>query len=307
MNISEHIGFFEQEMKRRNFGIQTIENYSSCLKKFFGQSTKDHPKNINETDIRNFLASFDTPNTQRAYHSAIKKFYEICLGQKEKFKYIPYCRKNKKLPIVLSQEEIQRMFDACEQKSSLEKWANILQNKKYLYQVSSLGRIRTVSSFKIRIKQQRVGNHGYPIISIRAAKNVVKRYLVHRLVAEAFIPNADLKRTVNHIDGNKENNNLVNLEWATDYEQAIHRHYVLKKQTTNIATKIGRIKQQIPVMQYSLVGEFIKRFDSLKDAAKSVGKTHQRISLSCANDTTAYGYKWKYVSKIPSPLEGIRI
>lgn len=114
MNISEHTLFFEQEMKRRNFSSQTIENYLSCLKKFFSQSQKDHPKNINETDIRNFLSTFDTPNTQRAYHSAIKKFYEICLGQKEKFKYIPYCRKDKKLPIVLAQEEIQKMFDACE-------------------------------------------------------------------------------------------------------------------------------------------------------------------------------------------------
>lgn len=114
MNISEHAQHFEQEMKRRNFSIQTIENYSSCIKKFFSQSTKDHPKNINESDIRVFLSQFTTPNTQRAYHSAIKKFYEICLGQKEKFKYIPYCRKDKKLPIVLSQEEIQRMFSACE-------------------------------------------------------------------------------------------------------------------------------------------------------------------------------------------------
>lgn len=105
MNISEHITFFEQEMKRRNYGQQTIENYSSCLKKFFGQSIKDHPKNINETDIRNFLSTFDEPNTQRAYHSAIKKFYEICMGQKEKFKYIPYAKKSNKLPIVLSVEE----------------------------------------------------------------------------------------------------------------------------------------------------------------------------------------------------------
>lgn len=113
MNISEHVTFFEQEMKRRNFSSQTIENYSSCLKKFFGQSTKDHPKNINESDIREFLGKFTTPNTQRGYHSAIKKFYEICLGQKEKFKYIPYCRKDKKLPIVLSQQEVQRMFDVC--------------------------------------------------------------------------------------------------------------------------------------------------------------------------------------------------
>lgn len=116
MNISEHITFFEQEMTRRNYGQQTIENYSSCMKKFFGQSVKDHPKNINETDIRNFLGTFSEPNTQRAYHSAIKKFYDICLGQKHKFRYIPYARKNSKLPIVLSVDEVQRMFDVCENK-----------------------------------------------------------------------------------------------------------------------------------------------------------------------------------------------
>lgn len=114
MRISEHITFFEQEMSRRNYGQQTIENYSSCLKKFFGQSAKDHPKNINETDIRSFLGTFDEPNTQRGYHSAIKKFYAICLNQPNKFKYIPYCKKSKKLPIVLSPEEVQRMFNACE-------------------------------------------------------------------------------------------------------------------------------------------------------------------------------------------------
>jgi integrase/recombinase XerD len=114
MDISAHVAFFEQEMKRRNYGSQTIENYSSCLRKFFSDSSKDHPKNIHESDIREFLGRFDEPNTQRAYHSAIKKFYGICLNQKNKFRYIPYAKKSNKLPIVLSVEEIQRMFDVCE-------------------------------------------------------------------------------------------------------------------------------------------------------------------------------------------------
>jgi len=114
MNISEHIGTFEQEMKRRNYSHQTVDNYVSCLRKFFSQSTKDHPKNINESDIKEYLSKFDEPNTQRANHSAVKKFYEICLGQSNKFKYIPYCRKSKKLPIVLSVDEIQSMFKACD-------------------------------------------------------------------------------------------------------------------------------------------------------------------------------------------------
>lgn len=113
MDISEHTNNFIQEMKRRNFSENTIENYASCVKYFFGQSKKDHPKNINEQDIKDFLAQPKMINTQRNYHSAIKKFYEICLGQKDKFKYIPYARKDNKLPIVLSVEEIQRMFSVC--------------------------------------------------------------------------------------------------------------------------------------------------------------------------------------------------
>jgi site-specific recombinase XerD len=113
MNISEHNTNFIQEMKRRNYSKNTIENYSSCVAKFFSDSKKDHPKNINEADIKEFLGRFDEVNTQRNYHSAIKKFYDICLGQKDKFKYIPYAKKNNKLPIVLSQDEVQKMFDAC--------------------------------------------------------------------------------------------------------------------------------------------------------------------------------------------------
>lgn len=113
MNISEHIGNFIQEMNRRNYSKNSIESYVSCLNIFFSKSKKDHPKNVNEQDIKDFLFQFKEVNTQRNYHSAIKKFYDICLGQKEKFKYIPYAKKNEKLPIVLSQSEIQKMFTAC--------------------------------------------------------------------------------------------------------------------------------------------------------------------------------------------------
>lgn len=114
MNISEHTSNFIQEMKRRNFSKNTIDTYLSCLNVFFSQSKKDHPKNINEQDIKAFLGKFTEVNTQRNYHSAIKKFYEVCLGQKEKFKYIPYARKNERLPIILSVEEIQKMFSVCD-------------------------------------------------------------------------------------------------------------------------------------------------------------------------------------------------
>lgn len=114
MNISEHTARFIQEMNRRNYSKNTINNYVSCLNVFFSTVKKDHPKNVNEADIKEFLSSCIKVNTQRNYQGAIKKFYEICLNQKHKFKNIPYARVEKKLPIVLSNDEVQRMFNVCE-------------------------------------------------------------------------------------------------------------------------------------------------------------------------------------------------
>ena len=119
MNLAEHNNRFVQEMKRRGMSENSITSYSSCIKFFFSKSTKDHPKNVNEQDIKDFLVKFDEPNTQRNYHSAIKKFYDICMNQPDKFKYIPYCQKSEKLPIVLSVEEVQRMFNVCENKKHI--------------------------------------------------------------------------------------------------------------------------------------------------------------------------------------------
>jgi Site-specific recombinase XerD len=114
MNISAHIAFFKQEMQRRGLAKSTVNSYPSYVKTFFEQSKADHPKNIHEQEIRGFLGRFKESNTQRAYHSAIKKFYAICLNQENKFRYIPYCKQSKKLPIILSVGEVQQLFDSCE-------------------------------------------------------------------------------------------------------------------------------------------------------------------------------------------------
>lgn len=115
MNNPKYIDEFVKEMKRRNFAETTIKNYRNNLESFFKYfERKEHPLHINETEIKEYLGQFSEPNTQRSHHGAIKKFYDICIGQPEKFKYIPYARKNKKLPIVLSQEEVQKMFSVCE-------------------------------------------------------------------------------------------------------------------------------------------------------------------------------------------------
>jgi len=114
MNFPKYEQAFIQEMSRLNYSKETVKNYVSCLRMFFDHfKQKEHPLHINESDIKEYLGKFTVTNTQRAQHGAIKKFYAICMKQHDKFKYIPYARKEKKLPVVLSQEEIQRMFNVC--------------------------------------------------------------------------------------------------------------------------------------------------------------------------------------------------
>lgn len=107
MNIPKHIEFFEQEMGRRFMSKKTIKNYSSCSKKFlYSFKEKEHPLHVTDEDFRNYLyEKFHDQSTQRANHSAVKKFYEVVFN-KERFKYIPYAQKKETQIIILSEEEM---------------------------------------------------------------------------------------------------------------------------------------------------------------------------------------------------------
>lgn len=97
----------------------------------------------------------------------------------------------------------------------IEQWKKI---KGYSnYKISSTGRVMSNSL----IRKQCLGKRGYLVIDLYE-NNIRKNYKVHRLVANAFIKNKDNKLTVNHIDGNKLNNSVENLEWATYKENNNH-------------------------------------------------------------------------------------
>lgn len=87
----------------------------SCVEKFLshfdGRVTE--PVKVNESQIKDYLRGFTDHNTQRAVHSAIKTFYKYVCHQPEKFRFIEYCKRKRKLPVVFSVDEIQRLFNAC--------------------------------------------------------------------------------------------------------------------------------------------------------------------------------------------------
>lgn len=74
---------------------------------------------------------------------------------------------------------------------------------------------------------QRLDKYGYPRITVYlgGGRGNYKVYTVHRLVAKEFLPNPENKPHVNHIDGNKQNNHVSNLEWATVKENAKHAYH----------------------------------------------------------------------------------
>ena len=115
MNIPKYVEEFRNEITRKGFRPNTIENYTGCLslflKHFEGKQTE--PKKINEDQIKEYLRSFKSHNSQRAHHSAIKCFFHYVIHQPEKFRYIEYCRKDRHMPIVFSVEEMQRLITAC--------------------------------------------------------------------------------------------------------------------------------------------------------------------------------------------------
>lgn len=171
-----------------------------------------------------------------------------------------------------------------------------------LYQVSREGKIRSldrrvqcvdsVRCYKGRLMKQHKKKNGYLQVCLRRQK-IGKQYLVHRLVATAFLPNPDGLPVVNHKDENKENNSVENLEWCTQsYNNAYGDGH--KMRCTN--ARDGAIaKTAKPVLQYSLDGVFIAEYFSAMEAGRKTGFRQGGISSCCnGSQKTAYGFKWRY-------------
>lgn len=167
-----------------------------------------------------------------------------------------------------------------------EEWRDIQGYEGY-YQVSNLGRVRSLWFGKVRILKQGINQKGYKRVYFNKDKKK-KVYFVHRLVAEAFIHNPNNYPCVNHIDENPSNNNVDNLEWCT------------QQYNVNYGTGIKRMVEKItkPVLQFTKDGEFVNEYPSIIEAYRQTCITYSCISICCrCKAKSAGGFIWKFKEK----------
>ena len=150
-----------------------------------------------------------------------------------------------------------------------------------LYEVSNLGNVRNKRG---KVLSPKVGKTGYLIVGLHDNCEVTYKY-IHRLVGETFLEIPDFKCEINHIDENKSNNRVDNLEWTT------------RVQNVNHGTGRSRHDRKLfkPVSCFLPDGTFVKRYESITEAGRDLGvlKTSVWAAVS-GKSKTCKGMIWKY-------------
>lgn len=183
--------------------------------------------------------------------------------------------------------------------------------------VSDDGRIfRNIDMYEYTHQVDKVGYHAVTIKH--------HRYLVHRLVAQAFLNDYDELKDVHHIDKNKENNNVSNLRCIdselhqrlhkTKYSKTKHcivcgkefephptkrkRNKVCSDECRLLYLKSHNAQYKIPIEQLSLDGELIKGWNSARDVQNELGFFESNINKCCNGHINTYkGFKWRYAEQ----------
>jgi hypothetical protein len=178
-----------------------------------------------------------------------------------------------------------------------EQWKDI-DGYDGFYMVSNYGRVRSMflpryNKFRVKILTVSESKTGYSQVTLYKDSKP-KHHYVHRLVASTFVDNADpLKTEVNHIDENKSNNCVSNLEWCSSSGNKQHGTLPQRRSQWRKNNK----DQSKPIAQLDLNGNLIQSFPSVGEARRCLGVDKSAIGRVCNGVCkTHFGYKWAYVA-----------
>lgn len=164
-----------------------------------------------------------------------------------------------------------------------------------LYCVSNKGKVKTLHTKYSNCKSKRhylsplTSGAGYQVVGLTKS-GITKQFLIHRLVAEAFIENPNNYPFVNHKDENKKNNNVDNLEWCTPRQNLEFSNVILK-------LRIAGAKSQCKKVAMYKDGIFLQEFESATAAARFIGDYQQNVSKCCHGEIKRVrGYQFKFVN-----------
>lgn len=173
----------------------------------------------------------------------------------------------------------------------MEQWKPI-ENYEGLYEVSSLGRIKSLPRWKqnhskLEYIEEKILKQGFngKYYHVRLSKDgKVKIYLIHKLVAEAFLDNPNNYPCVNHKDENKLNNNVNNLEWCT------------QKYNCNYGKRNNCLRKRIG--QYDLQENLIREWQGMRVASRELNICYSSIYKCCKGKLkTAGNFIWRYADE----------
>ena len=173
-----------------------------------------------------------------------------------------------------------------------------------VYQISNLGRIRVSDICKKRkdgriykkkgsILKPATLNSGYLCVALYK-NNEIKKYLIHRLVAFAFLENDNSEfNIINHKDENKLNNIWSNLEWCNkSYNAKYNDGAKIRRNKCNDKFINGKCSKSVV---QKLNGNIIKIYPSVMQVERENGFCFSRIARCCREESNGYGYEWEYL------------
>lgn len=160
-----------------------------------------------------------------------------------------------------------------------------------LYQISNLGKVYSKKRNKLLVIVKNDKGYCYVQLYKNGKSNLFR---LHRIVAKTFIPNPKNLPEVNHLDGNKENNCVNNLEWCTHIDNMRHgfKNNLIPIKKPNEPASVCK-----KVYQYDLNNNLLNIFKSVRDASRLTGINFQNISRYCLKQRKCKNYIWKYADE----------